>query len=164
MLEWLEGTGLAVFVRESSSLFGYTAFLSLHAMGLAIVVGINSAIALRLLGYAPSIPVAPLLKLFPWMYIGFTINAFSGFGLFAASATSLVENTMFLVKIAFVILGVISIELLRVKVFNRDAALAGALPPGAKAYAWFSIFCWTVAIVSGRLTAYPNFVNSLLGI
>ena len=165
IFEWLESTGLATFVRESPSLFGYTAFLSLHAMGLAIVVGVNTAIALRLLGFAPSIPVAPLLKLFPVMYIGFTINAISGFGLFAASATSLINNMMFLWELGFIVLGLIGIELLRAKVFSDGATAVGTtLPPGAKFYAYLSIFCWAGALVSGRLTAYPNFVSTLLGI
>jgi hypothetical protein len=164
IFEWLEATWIATFVRESPSLLGYTAFLSLHAMGLAIVVGINTAIALRLLGFARGVPVAPLLKLFPVMYAGFTVNTISGAGLFAASATSLISNAMFLWKIAFVVLGIVSIELLRAKVFSGDALQSdGALPPRAKMYACLSIFCWFAAIVSGRLTAYPNFVSTLLG-
>ena len=164
LLEWLEGTGIAIFVRESPSLFAYTLVLSLHAMGLAIVVGLNTAISFRLLGFAPSIPVAPLIKLFPVMYVGFTINAISGFGLFAASATSLITNSMFIAKIVFVMLGVIGIELLRTKVFHHGAVLeSGSLPSGAKGLATYSLVCWLGAVISGRLTAYPNFVATLLG-
>lgn len=164
MLEWLEGTPIAVFVRESPSLFGYTLVLSLHAMGLAIVVGINTAVALRLLGFAQGVPIAPLIKLFPLMYFGFTINAVSGFGLFAASATSLIYNVMFLIKILFVFLGVVSIELLRAKVFRGASVLeSGLLPRGARTFAVISVACWGLAIISGRLTAYPNFVSSLFG-
>lgn len=164
IFEWLEATWIATFVRESPSLLGYTTFLSLHAMGLAIVVGVNTAIALRLLGFARGVPVAPLLKLFPVMYGGFTVNTISGLGLFAASATSLVTNSMFLWKIAFVVLGVISIELLRANVFSGRALQSGeVLPSRAKIFAWLSIFCWFGAIVSGRLTAYPNFVSTFLG-
>ena len=47
-------------------------------MGLAIVVGINFIVALRLLGFAPEIKLNTLRKLFPWMYLGFAVNAFSG--------------------------------------------------------------------------------------
>jgi hypothetical protein len=165
MLEWVEGTWIATFVRESPSIFAYTLVLSLHAMGLAIVVGVNTSISLRLLGVARGIPVAPLLKLFPVMYIGFTINAISGFGLFAARATNLIGNTMFLLKIGFVALGVVSIELLRAKVFNDRGLMAGgAIPSNAKVYAYFSIACWGAALITGRLTAYPNFVVTLLGL
>ena len=165
LLQWLEGTGIATFVRESPSLLGYTAVLSLHAMGLAIVVGVNTAISLRLLGVAKSIPVAPLLTLFPVMYVGFTINAISGSMLFLASATTMGQSVMFISKMIFVVLGFISIELLRAKVFSDQPLLEqGSLPPKAKLFATFSIVCWAGAMVSGRLTAYPNFVKTLLGI
>jgi hypothetical protein len=165
MLEWLEGTWIATFVRESPSIFAYTLVLSLHAMGLAIVVGINTAISLRLLGFARGIPVSPLLKLFPVMYVGFTINAISGFGLFAARATTLIGNTMFLLKIGFVALGVVSIELLRAKVFShQELLIGGSMPPHTRTYAYISIACWGAALITGRLTAYPNFVVSFLGL
>jgi hypothetical protein len=165
LLQWLETTGVATFVRESPSLLGYTFVLSLHAAGLAIVVGVNSAVALRLLGVASSIPAAPLAKLFPVMYVGFTINAISGTLLFMASATTMAGNMMFILKMVFVVLGFISIELLRAKVFGQGAGLEqGSLPPRTKLFATFSLVAWGLAIVCGRLTAYPNFVRSLLGL
>jgi hypothetical protein len=164
LLQWLEATSIATFVRESPSLAGYTLVLSLHAAGLAIVVGVNTAISLRLLGFAPSIPAAPLGKLFPVMYAGFTINAISGSLLFLASATTMGSSVMFISKMIFVVLGFISIELLRAKVFSQGALLEqGSLPPRAKLLATFSLVAWGGAIISGRLTAYPNFVATLLG-
>lgn len=165
LLQWLEATAVATFVRESPSLLGYTFVLSMHAAGLAIVVGVNTAISLRLLGVAPSIPVAPLGKLFPVMYTGFTINAISGTLLFMASATTMGASVMFLSKMVFVVLGFIGIELLRANVFSQVVELEkGSLPPKAKLFASFSLVAWGAAIISGRLTAYPNFVSSLLGL
>ena len=52
VLEAIENSAYPTFVRESPSLWGYTLVLSLHAMGLAVVVGVSAAIALRLLGFA----------------------------------------------------------------------------------------------------------------
>ena len=72
MIEAIEQSAYAVWVRESPSFWAYTWILSLHAMGLAIIVGINSIVALRLLGYVPEIKISSLRKLFPWMYLGFT--------------------------------------------------------------------------------------------
>jgi hypothetical protein len=45
MLEAIENSAVATFVRESPSLFGYTAVLCLHAIGPAIVVGAAKAVA-----------------------------------------------------------------------------------------------------------------------
>jgi hypothetical protein len=163
LLQWFEATAAATFVRESPSLAGYTLVLSLHAMGLAIVVGVNTVIALRLLGVAPSIPVAPLIKLFPLMYVGFTINAISGTLLFLANAVNDGTSLMFLTKMIFVILGIVSIELLRANVFNKGAGEGPSLPPRTKLFATFSLVCWSVAIVAGRLTEYPYLVSSWFG-
>ena len=43
--------------------------------------------ALRLLGVARSIPLAPLRGLFPVMYVGFWVDALSGLALLSANAT-----------------------------------------------------------------------------
>lgn len=165
LIEWIESSGLAVFVRESPSIFGYTLVLSLHAMGLAVIVGINSAIALRFLGVAPSIPIAPALSLFPVMYIGFWVNAISGLMLLAANASSMLANTMFWIKIVFIALAITSLRLIRNRVFNDEAVLSGgAIPDVARKLAWASLVCWLFAIIAGRLTAYPYFVEAWLGI
>jgi hypothetical protein len=104
-------------------------------------------------------------KLFPVMYTGFTINAISGTLLFMASATTMGASVMFISKMIFVVLGFISIELLRAKVFSQGAVLEqGSLPPKTKLFATFSLVAWGAAIISGRLTAYPNFVATLLGL
>jgi hypothetical protein len=99
LLEAIQNSAFATFIRESPSLFAYTFVLSLHAMGLAIVVGFSAAIALRLLGLAPTIPLAPVGRLFPVMYVGFWINALSGLALLAASATTMLANPMFYAKL-----------------------------------------------------------------
>ena len=65
LIEAIESSGFAAWVRESPSIFAYTSILALHAMGLALIVGLNTVIALRLLGFAPGLPLAPLRKLFP---------------------------------------------------------------------------------------------------
>ena len=164
-LEWLQASGIATWVRESPSIFAFTAVLSLHAIGLAIVVGVNAAIALRLLGFAPGIPVPPLIKLFPVMYAGLTINAFSGSLLFAANAVNDGTSYVFLVKMILVVGGFVSIELLRAKVFSHSEVLAsGGLPPHAKAFATLSIVVWTLAIIAGRLNEYPTLVKTYFGI
>ena len=78
MIDAIQNSAYAVWVRESPSIWAYTTILSLHAMGLAIIVGINTIVALRLLGLCSDIPINKLRQLYPWMYVGFTINAFSG--------------------------------------------------------------------------------------
>ena len=116
MLEWLqaiESSAYPTFVRESPSLLAYTLVLSLHAMGLAVVVGLSAAIALRLLGVARGIPLAPLGRLFPVMYVGFWVNALSGLALLAANARGMLGNPLFYAKIILIVGGILVMRLLR---------------------------------------------------
>ena len=152
-LYWLEGTRLATFIRESQSIYAYPTFLFLHALGLSIVVGISSGVALRVLGLAPSIPLAPLRGFFPWMWLGFAINTVSGSGLVIAYASSELTNPVFLTKIAFVALAAATMWLLDKKAFfNADGS--EGVPRGGKVLAGTLILFWLGAVISGRLIAY----------
>ena len=64
MIAWLEGTALATWVRESPSLWAYPTVLTLHTVGLGIVVGASAVVDFRLLGFAPRIPLPSLSPLF----------------------------------------------------------------------------------------------------
>src|SRR3954471_15794419 len=100
MTAWLEGTVLATWVRQSPSLWAYPTVLTLHTVGLGIVVGASVIIDLRLLGWAPRIrlgTLAPLFRLIAW---GFVINALTGVLLFIADATTKSRQTVFYVKLA----------------------------------------------------------------
>jgi hypothetical protein len=164
LFEAIENSAYAVWVRESPSIFAYTTILSLHAIGLATIVGINWLIAFRLLGFVQGIPVPALRKLFPWMYIGFTVNAFSGLSLLAANLTNDLGNWVFIAKLVFIAIAMVNLELLRIRVFDRPGPLgADGLPQQARLFAITSIVLWLFVIVTGRMTAYPNFVEAWLG-
>ena len=167
MIEAIENSAYAVWVRESPSIFAYTSILSLHAIGLAIIVGINTLVALRLLGFVPGIPLPPLRKLFPWMYLGFAINLFSGTSLLMANLSNDLGNWLFICKLVFILFAMINLELTRMYVFDKPAAVAaaaaGTLPKHSATFAIASIVLWSLAMVAGRFTAYPNFVEAWLG-
>jgi hypothetical protein len=164
MIEAIENSAYATWVRESPSIFAYTSILSLHAIGLAIIVGLNTLVALRLLGFVPDLPLPPLRKLFPWMYLGFAINTFSGASLLAANLTNDLGNWLFIAKLVFILFAMINLELTRMWIFDRPAPAApGALPKHARTVAVASLVLWGLAMVAGRFTAYPNFVEAWLG-
>lgn len=163
LLEAVESSAYPTFVRESPSLWAYTFVLSLHAIGLAVVVGFSSAVALRLLGVARSIPLAPLSALFPVMYVGFWVNGLSGLALLSANATGMTSNPLFWVKIIFIVVGVLVMRLLRQTVFSGATASDDA-PPYARKLALASLACWGLAIIAGRLTAYPYLIEYYFGI
>lgn len=161
VLEMLEGTALAAWVRESPSIFSYTMILSVHAIGLAIVVGINTLIALRLLGFGKGIPLAVLPRLYSVVWFGFGINAVSGALLFIAEATKVAAMLSFLAKLGFVAIGMVIVQLLQSRYFNDTRSVeAGIVTPVARRLAWASLVSWSLALIIGRLTGYPDLVDA----
>ncbi len=146
MFEWLENTSVALWVGES--LWAYPFMLSLHVIGLAIVVGILSMLDLRLLGSFKGIRTAAFLPLIRFAWIGFLINAISGCFLFSSQATTFVQNKAFLIKIACIFVGAILTAVLQNKL--RDPSADDSM----KGLAVLSLALWLVAITAGRLTAY----------
>ena len=88
LLGSIEATEFASWLRESPSIWGYPTVLTLHTVGLALLVGPSWALDLRLLGCAPAIPLRSLERAFPVMWPGFWINGLSGLLPFAADATA----------------------------------------------------------------------------
>ncbi len=131
MLEAIENTAFATFVRESPSLFGYTAVLSLHAIGLAIVVGVSTVVALRLLGYANDMPLRPIARLYPLMYTGFWVNALSGVALLMANASGMLTMVMFYIKMFFIVIAVYLLARIRSTVFTEAALAADVIDQGS---------------------------------
>jgi hypothetical protein len=125
--------------------------IALHALGMAIMVGLSLLLDLRILGWFAGIPLQALQRFFSLAWIGFGINFVSGSALFSAQATSYIVDWVFMTKMTLVLLGAITAGILQPAVVK--AGLAG-VSGGMKAVAGIAIVIWVVAIVMGRLTAY----------
>ena len=153
-LTWLEQTGFATFVRESPSILAYPTVLFFHTIGLCVVVGLSSAVAVRVLGLASSIPLTPLRRFFPLIWLGFWINAISGLALMSASASIIMVNPVFLIKLAFIGLAVATMWLFKKKVFPDPSVSEGDVPRDGKVLAGTLLVLWLGSIITGRLLAY----------
>jgi len=156
LLESIEGSAFAVWVRESPSMFAYTGLLSLHAMGLAFAVGFSWFIALRVLGVARGVPLESVESLFPFMWAGFWVNFASGVPLLISNATRDFRNPVFLTKLTVIGLSAMTMVLLRRQAFkkrpNRNNVLAQR---NSRLLAGAVVVLWAGAIVAGRLSEYP---------
>ena len=160
-LSWLENTDAVTWIRESTSLLGYTLYLSLHTLGLVFLLGPVVLIGLRMTGLAPRLPIGPLRSFFPLMVGGFVVNLVSGLVLFATAPVGFVRNTTFLVKLGCVLLAVAVLQRFIRVVFNGTSSPDVAIEtPRARALFAVSAAFWTVAITAGRLTAYSSYVIS----
>lgn len=153
-LQSLQQSAFAKWVAESGSLLGYPTILFLHTLGLGTVAGLNAGVNLRLLGFAPAVPIAPLARLFPAMWVGFVISALSGLALLVADPVTKLSQPIFYIKLLFVALAVANMQMLWTRVFRDSAAHADRLPASARTLALTSLFFWVAATTSGRLIAY----------
>jgi hypothetical protein len=153
LLAWIDQSAFATWVRESPSLWAYPGIITVHTVGLALLVGTNAVIDLSILSSVPRTALAPMTKLFPIMWIGFWLNALSGVALLVADASAMVTNPVMWIKFGFIILAVLNMRLITHGVFR---GLSGEAPVSfrGKALAASSLILWMGAIVAGRLTAY----------
>jgi hypothetical protein len=152
--EWLENSGLAVWVGES--LWGYPIMISLHAIGLSVVAGVLVMIDMRVLGAFKGMPFSSLRGLMKLAWAGFVVNLISGFSLFSAQATVFIENVPFLIKIPSIFLAVCVAGIMQHQL-QLNAATWDLNPPASikmKVLAVVSIGFWLSAFIAGRLTAY----------
>lgn len=159
----IEQSGFLTWVRESPSLFAFGGILLLHTVGMGIVVGINAGIDLRILGLAQELPLAPMERFLPILWIGFWLNAATGVILLAADATTKLANPDFYVKMVFIALAVINLKLIKTRVFSDPLLDHKPLSANAKILALTSLIFWLGAIAAGRLMAYVGPVSGLEG-
>jgi hypothetical protein len=153
VLTWLESTPLAVWVHESPSVWAQPTVLTLHTMGMGVLVGASWVLDLRLLGISRNIPLSAFRWVFRAVTVGLIVNIVTGVLLFAQRATSLGTAIPFLIKMGLVVASVATLVPLRSLVFHSDADQC-EVSGSARLLAIGSIFAWSGAITAGRLLAY----------
>jgi hypothetical protein len=150
----IEQSSFFTWVHSSPSLWGYPAILFLHTLGMSLIVGVNAGIDLRILGFAPEVPLAPLKRLFPIMWSGFGINAATGTVLLLADATKMLANPVFYGKMAFIALALVNLRVLKTHLFGDPLVEKTPLSTHVKILAATSLILWLAAITAGRWMAY----------
>ena len=161
ILKAIENAGFSRWVVESSSVFAFPSILLLHTIGMGIVVGICAGIDLRILGYAPAMPLAPMERFMPVFWVAFWVNTVTGLIMLASDATTKAINPDFWVKMAFVFLAVINLQMLRKRVFRDPLIDKAPFSMNAKMLAVLNLVFWLGAITAGRLLAYVGPVSGL---
>jgi hypothetical protein len=151
---WIESTPLSVWIRESSSVFGFPTILSLHTVGMGMVAGLSAAVDLRILGLAPRVPLMELKRFLPFIWFGFWLNAASGVGLLIGFPTKALTNPVFYAKLLFIALGVVTIKLIQNRVFGDPNLDYDPVQRKGRMLAVASLLCWAGAIATGRFLAY----------
>ncbi|PYS01424.1 MAG: hypothetical protein DMG15_22735 [Acidobacteria bacterium] len=164
-LSAVEQSGFSVWVRESNSLLAYPGVLFLHTLGMGVVAGISGLIALRILGCAREVPLADVRKMYPYMWVGFYVNAVTGIVLFAIDATTKIIDPVFYVKLAFIAAALFLMHRIDREVFGDPLLEKRPVQMNGQILAFATVVCWTGAITAGRLLAYvgPGVISSSSG-
>jgi hypothetical protein len=153
-LRSIEESSFSTWLRETESPFGFYFVLLFHTFGLALLVGANALVDLRLLGLSPSIPLPPLKRFFRIMWIGFGINAATGVVLLISYPTKALTNPVFYAKLMMIGSAIWILTKLQKEVFaDTTVTEADMMARGASLAKW-SLVLWVGAVSAGRLLAY----------
>lgn len=150
----IEESGLSIWIRESDSIFSFWFILSLHAIGMGLLVGASVLIGLRILGLAPDLPLAPLKRFYRFIWVGFWIQAMSGILLLIGYPTKSLTNPFFYVKLTLIALAIASMQMLRNRVFTDSSLSEAAMMAKGRVFAVSSLIFWVGTVTVGRLLAY----------
>ena len=152
----LEASSFSTWLRESPSVWAYPTILTLHTVGLGVLVGANWMVDLRVLGFGRAIPLSLLARAFPIMWAGFWLNAASGILLFVADPTKGLIP-IFAWKLGIIAAGVVLLITLKKKLYGR-AEQMDHTTVAVKLIAAASLILWIAAIGTGRWMAYATAV------
>ena len=150
----IEVTALSLWFRESG--LAFFGSLTLHSLAMALVVGINLAIAFRLLGIVPSFALNPLMRFYQMHWIAVILIFLSGLALLLAYPAKALTNPVFYAKFAMLSVGLIIASKLQNLIRTRSENELNSKT--VKLVALTSIVVWVGTITTGRFLAYTNSV------
>jgi len=152
---WIEETAISTWVRESISMFAFPGILALHTIGMAFLVGTTSAFSIRVLGFAPGVPVESMLRFRPVVWFGFIVNLISGLLLLAAYPAKALTNPVFYLKLGAIAVALVAVRALGRRVAGLVPGIAGGWRSNT-ALAGYTLSFWAVSITAGRFLAYTH--------
>jgi len=147
LCRWLQDNSFIAAINGTS--WTAAALEIVHYFSMFVLVGAMVIVDLRVLGLVARRQDATQLadRLFPWIWVSFALNFLSGFLMFAGSAASYYDNSIFYDKMIVILLAVVVNIIVQQKVRKWDQL--PAMPAWAKLFAVVSIGLWIGAIIAG---------------
>ena len=114
----LESTAASIWFRESG--LAFFGSLTLHSLTMALVVGINLAIAFRLLRLIPKFALKPLLHFYRIHWIAVILIFLSGLALLLAYPAKALTNPVFYTKFVMLSAGLVIASKLQGKIRTQS--------------------------------------------
>ena len=150
----LENTSVSLFIRESSSLWGFPFILTAHAFAYCFIMSTNTIVSARILGFAKSIPLKPLRRLFPVMWIGWILTTITGVLLVMAAAEKRVPNPILWFKMVLLAVATPMLWKFQKKIFDDPSVDENNIPASVRTMAALQLALWILIMISGRLIPY----------
>ena len=136
----------------------YPVLMSIHVLGIAMLVGPIIAVDLRILGIAKdSISISQTLRhLLPISRLGFVIVAITGVIMFTAIASIISNSSATPWKFGLIVLALVNVIVFHKGIYRKNKAwdIHHSPPMLAKISALISMVSWIGAIFGGRFLAY----------
>src|SRR5262245_30106660 len=87
-------------------MFAFPAIVTLHTIGMGFLAGSSAAIDLRILGFAPRVPLKVMAQFLPLLWMAFAVNAISGALLLIGYPTKALTNPVFYAKLGLIALAI----------------------------------------------------------
>lgn len=155
LLDTLAATSLSNAMRQDPWLYPIVEIV--HIAGFAVLVGSVVLFDLRVLGFAPTLPVAELGRhLLRWALASLVLVIPAGLLLFSAHPVELADNPVFLLKLLLIALAGLNALAFHLLPYSSVAGWdrEHAAPPLARCGAALSILLWLGVISCGRMLAY----------
>jgi len=151
VLAWLENSAFSEAVKAS---WGAPALLTVHVLGMALIIAVVVIVHLRLLGLFDGIAYTSLSRLFPALWAGLVLELLSGAVIWATKAAQYSVDVAFLIKVVLVAAG-FAMALVLDGAVRREANswAAGTRAPRPE-FVLPSLLVWCAVIVLARLTTY----------
>jgi hypothetical protein len=153
---FIEQSALSEWVRGSDCVCAFPTIVTLHNIGMAFLAGGGIAIDLRIIGFAPGIPLRPMASFMPLMWLAFGLNATTGILLLIGYPTKALTNPLFYIKLTLVMLAIGLVYHIAADVLRATEVDGNSFAAKAKALAIASLAAWLALIAAGRYLAYTH--------
>jgi hypothetical protein len=154
-LAFVEHSELSEWVR-SDCLCAFPTIVTLHNIGMAFLAGGSVVIDLRILGFAPAMPLKPMARFVPVLWLALTVIAATGMLLLIAYPTKALTNPLFYIKLCLVALAVGLVYRIAKHILRAPEVDQKPLAANAKMLAVASLAAWIALIAAGRYLAYTH--------
>jgi hypothetical protein len=153
---WIESSALSDWVRGSDCTCAFPIIVTLHNIGMAFLAGGSVAIDLRIIGFAPQMPLKPMGRFVPLLWLAFALIAVTGTLLLIAYPTKALTNPLFYIKLCLVALAAGLVYRIAADILRASEVDQKPLAAKAKVLAIASLAAWVVLIAAGRYLAYTH--------